>query len=170
MKNPFGLLTIRRDEDEEGLETQTQKAIDPIFQGPLAVQKHKKKVRPEDKKILEEERTLPKKRAEEEGFTEIRKNRRSETPNAPLFVETVTKEFKREKNMKAKTPIIKRENKRMFDRQSGTGRGREIAKHGAGGKTTWGDPQQLAQKEAIAYMGEILNHQEDRCILILLIL
>jgi hypothetical protein len=164
MKNPFGLLTIRRDEDEAELETQTQKALDPILQGPLAEQKHKKKVRPEEKKILEEEKAVAKKiPIEEEGFTEIRKNRKPETPNAPVFEETVIKEFKREKNMKAKTPIMRRENKRMFDRQSGTGRGREVAKRGAGGKTTWGDPQQLAQNEAIEYMDEQEHHEEDKC-------
>lgn len=29
--------------------------------------------------------------------------------------------------------------KRLFDRRSGTGRGKEIAKGGAGGKYTWGN-------------------------------
>lgn len=165
MKNPFGLLTIRHDEDEEGLETHTQKAIDPTYQGPLAEQKHKIKVRPRDKKILEEEKAVAKKRPiEEEGFTEIRKNKRLMTPDAPVFEETVMKEFKREKNMKAKTPMMKRENKRIFDRHSGTGRGKEVAKHGAGGKTTWGDPQQLAQKEAIEYLDELANNEDERCI------
>lgn len=29
---------------------------------------------------------------------------------------------------------------RAKDRESGTGRGKEVAKHGAGGKFTWGSP------------------------------
>jgi hypothetical protein len=35
--------------------------------------------------------------------------------------------------------------KRLYDRHSGTGRGKEIAKGGAGGKYTWGtNPKELA--------------------------
>ena len=37
--------------------------------------------------------------------------------------------------------------KRQFDRHSGTGRGKEIAKNGAGGKFTWGtNPKNIAKK------------------------
>merc|ERR1712032_500232 len=40
-----------------------------------------------------------------------------------------------------------RPQKRQFEKHSGTGRGRETAKNGAGGKTVWGDnPEQIARQ------------------------
>jgi hypothetical protein len=165
MKNPFGLLSVRRDEEEEALEPSIEKAVNPISHGPLAEQQRvKRKVRPEDKRTLEEEKGQPKKKVEEEdGFTEIRKNKRPTTVDAPVYKETVMKEYKREKNIKVRNPPL-RGGKRVFDRHSGTGRGKEISKQGAGGKTTWGDPQQYAENEAIEYLDEIEHRQEeDRC-------
>lgn len=39
--------------------------------------------------------------------------------------------------------------KRVYDKHSGTGRGKEIAKSGGGGKFTWGTNDQALEKEAI---------------------
>jgi hypothetical protein len=163
MKNPFGLLNIERDENDEEAETNIHKDFDPILEGPLAEHKHKRKVRPSEIKIPEESRLNTNfEKEDDEGFTEIRKNKRPTTPNAEIFEHNVLKEYRNKKNNKAKTPIM-RGGKRMFDRHSGTGRGREVSKHGAGGKTTWGDPQQLAQEEALNYMDELALNQEERC-------
>lgn len=41
----------------------------------------------------------------------------------------------------------KRIKNREHERHSGTGRGKEIAKGGAGGKFTWGDGQKNLEKE-----------------------
>ena len=42
-------------------------------------------------------------------------------------------------------------NQRAFDRHSGTGRGKEIKKEGAGGKGTWGNQERAAKKEVYDY-------------------
>jgi len=166
MKNPFGLLSVKHDdEEEENFQPSFDKIIDPITHGPLAEQQRmKRKVRPEEKRTLEEEKDQPKKVVEEEeGFTEIRKSKRPTTVDAALYEENVLKENKREKNFKVRYPPL-RGGKRTFDRHSGTGRGKEISKRGAGGKTTWGDPQQYAEKEAVEYLDEVEHRQEEeRC-------
>jgi hypothetical protein len=164
MKNPFGLLSVRRDDEEEAFQPSLEKDIDPITHGPLAEQQRmKRKIRPEEKRTLEEEKNQTKKGMEEEGFTEIRKNKKPTAVDAAIYEENVLKENQKEKNFKVRNPPL-RGGKRTFDRHSGTGRGKEISKRGAGGKTTWGDPQQYAEKEAVDYLDEVEHRQEEeRC-------
>jgi len=53
--------------------------------------------------------------------------------------------------------------KRQFDRQSGTGRGKEISKGGAGGKYTWsGNDKSLAKEEKNYDEGEDYGNYDDR--------
>ena len=162
MKNPFGLLTIERDKNDEE-ETIIHKDFHPILEGPLAENKHKRKVRPSEIKISEESRPLTNlKKEDDEGFTEIKINKRPRILNEEIFEHNVLNNIRNKKDCKAKTPTM-RSGKRIFDRHSGTGRGREVSKQGAGGKTTWGDAQQLAQEEATDYMDELAHNQEERC-------
>jgi hypothetical protein len=56
------------------------------------------------------------------------------------------------RNKKHKLHFRVKPGKRMFERRSGTGRGREISKDGAGGKTIWGNLNQLAKEESIEFM------------------
>ena len=44
-------------------------------------------------------------------------------------------------------PEQKKERKREKDRQSGTGRGKEVSKGGAGGKYTWGSLQMILRTQ-----------------------
>jgi len=51
--------------------------------------------------------------------------------------------------------------KRQYDRQSGTGRGKEISKGGAGGKFTWGNYAKNVPKDA-GYANEDYYNEDDR--------
>ena len=98
------------------------------------------------------------------GFTKSKKDKMSE----------LLSDFKNQIPIPELTPV-KRNNKprlhfrpkagkRMFERRSGTGRGKEISKDGAGGKTIWGNIDQLAKEESIEYMYQEQLHQtEAKC-------
>ena len=47
---------------------------------------------------------------------------------------------------------VKKGKQRRFDRHFGTGRGKEISKQGAGGKTVWGNNVLLERKEVLNLM------------------
>ena len=56
----------------------------------------------------------------------------------------------------------------MFDRHSGTGRGKEVAKNGAGGKYVWGKEGDYNKKDVEQYNQKHgqktnYNHDEDYC-------
>lgn len=76
-----------------------------------------------------------------------------------LFNQLLKKEKKKENtHVKAKVfhhgggkPNSTRPGKREFDRHSGTGRGKEVSKNGAGGKTVWGSDQMVAKEETERY-------------------
>jgi hypothetical protein len=150
-KNPFGLLAIRRDADEEEVTAKTQEnsaTTAPLFGNNQAgEQKKKKKVRPEEKKKLEEVQP-----EDEEGFSVVKKK----VPTRPRVQaeeeETTGKTEEKPKKFKKLDPQYVKENKfnsekRVFDRHSGTGRGKEISKGGAGGKHTWGNnPKNVARE------------------------
>ena len=53
---------------------------------------------------------------------------------------------------------------RKFDRHSGTGRGKEISKQGAGSKTVWGNDVLLAKKEILneGLIGQIEDKLIDK--------
>jgi hypothetical protein len=150
-RNPFGQLQIRRDaEDEEVTQQSTGAQVissTPLFTQAAAAQK-KKKVRPDEKKKSEE----PKEEDNEEGFEVVNSKKKSagkpRAQNDDATPEEKTKQF----HLKNKGAFAPRNNKttpgkRVFDRQSGTGRGKEIAKNGAGGKYTWGtDTKTIAKR------------------------
>lgn len=151
-KNPFGNLTIRRDEDEEEITTRTQPAstsTGALFSNAQAgEQKKKKKVRPEEKKKVEEVQP-----EEEEGFEVVNKKKPVPKRAQNEGEESVPEEKVKKHHLKNKGAYAERNNKvpagkRQFERHSGTGRGREIAKNGAGGKHTWGtNPRNVARDE-----------------------
>jgi hypothetical protein len=162
-KNPFGQLTIRHDdEDEEIIKSQTVTAqthtTPQLFSTAGTAQadlKKKKKVRPEEKAKLEElQQDLRRGDEEEEtGFQVVQK--KATRTNKPSNDEAQTEDNKNRKP-KNKGAYLERNDKqdnrpgkRQFERHSGTGRGKEISKGGAGGGHTWGNnPKNIARETA----------------------
>ena len=139
-KNPFGQLQVRRDEEDEEFTPQTvqSSSAGPLFSNNTAAEKKKKKVRPEEKKKVEEFQP-----EEEEGFEVVNKKKPVHKRSQNEGEETAPEEKVKKHHLKNKGAYAERNNKvptgkRQFERHSGTGRGREIAKNGAGGKHTWG--------------------------------
>jgi hypothetical protein len=151
-KNPFGLLAFRRDEDEEERTTTTQAvtaSTGPLFTNTQAgEQKKKKKVRPEEKKKLEESQP-----DDEEGFEVVKKKGPTKPRVQATEEESTEKGEEKQKKFKKINHQYIKENKfnsekRVFERHSGTGRGKEISKGGAGGKHTWGaNPKNIARED-----------------------
>jgi hypothetical protein len=151
-KNPFGNLTIRRDEDDEEITSRTQAvtaSTGALFTATQAgEQKKKKKVRPEEKKKLEETH-----QDDEEGFEVVKKKGPSKPKAAAGEEETTEKGQEKPKKFKKFSHALVKENqfnseKRLYERHSGTGRGKEISKGGAGGKHTWGaNPKNIARDQ-----------------------
>jgi len=149
-KNPFGLLAVRRDADEEEQTTRTvavSATTAPLFgNNQTGEQKKKKKVRPEEKKKSEENAHED----ADEGFEVVKKKAHTGKPRVQND-ENVPEEKTKEKHLKNKGAFAERNNKvtpgkRQFERHSGTGRGKEISKNGAGGKHTWGtNPKNIAR-------------------------
>ena len=86
------------------------------------------------------------------GFTEV-KQKRTPTVKVSVVVAASTDEKKENTHLKPKvfhhgTKPNTRSGKREFDRhESGTGRGKEISKNGAGGKGVWGSDSMVAKEE-----------------------
>jgi hypothetical protein len=149
-KNPFGQLRVDRDDDEEVTQNVTKTSTTtPLFTNPQAnEQKKKKKVRPEEKKKSEEN-------VEEsnEGFEVVGKVKQR-PQRSHQGEEEVEVEGKLKKETKSKFPHhdrnqnLTRPQKRPFERHSGTGRGKEVSKGGAGGKTVWGDNPEFIARQA----------------------
>jgi hypothetical protein len=150
-KNPFGTLSIRRDQDEEEnrnvIQAQGSNTTQPLFQSNQNQAQKKKKVRPEAKKaeetqVLEEEF--------DQGFTTVKK---SKAPTKSSVSQEEALPESKEKHSKNKGAYQERNfkvapGKRDYDRRSGTGRGKEISKGGAGGKHTWGaNPKNIVREE-----------------------
>lgn len=78
--------------------------------------------------------------------------------------EATPEEKEKKVHLKNKGAFAERNNKttpgkRQFDRQSGTGRGKEIAKGGAGGKHTWGaNPKNVARDESSNYDDDLFHY------------
>ena len=134
--NPFGKFKADSDSEEEI--RQPQKPIQPLDQSEPS--KKKKKVRPE-----KQQQDQPKE--DNEGFEEVGKKlpkKKKEHVVAKSTQENADesfpkKDFRESGHMRGKPGNPRgRGRGREFDRRSGTGRGREIAKGGAGGKHTWG--------------------------------
>ena len=140
--NPFEKLNIKRDleEDDDG-NGEFQKVGGKEKSVPIGLEK-KKKNRPAEKVADDNV---------EEGFTEVAKKVRKHRPEEEE--EGKGGEHKKRKGINFDTVEDKeyrtkdnRKRGRQFDRQSGTGRGKEIAKGGAGGKGTWGEnPKNIAR-------------------------
>lgn len=149
-KNPFGLLAIRRDADEEEQTTKTvavSATTAPLFgNNQTGEQKKKKKVRPEERKKLEEVQP-----EDEEGFSEVKKKVSSRPKPQAEEEDKTGKPQEKPKKFKNVDRQFVKENKfnsekRLFERHSGTGRGKEISKGGSGGKHTWGtNPKNVAR-------------------------
>ena len=143
ISNPFEKLSVKidKDDDEQG-EFEQVKSKDKNV--PFGIESKKRKVRPKEK--VEEQ-------GGEEGFEEVKhrvpKRRPEEGDEENEGGKTHAK--RRGINYHTNEEREYRENKRpqrgrKFDRQSGTGRGKEIAKGGAGGKYTWDDnPEKVAR-------------------------
>jgi len=164
-KNPFEKLRVRDDheEEEDDFITVGLKKKHPSIQTVPEETKKKKKIRPEERKRLEEEINKNQDQQQNlQGFTEVRKQKRGYQKEGDInylienaYEEGEAKTFPQNKF----EPRYPRGGKRLFERHSGTGRGREISKQGAGGKTTWGNPEQLAHKEI--YEEENYYNDED---------
>ena len=141
--NPFEKLSVKidKEEDEQGEFEQVKSKEKNV---PFGIETKKRKVRPKEK--AEE--------GGEEGFQEV-KNRgpKRRPPQEGEEEEGKGKDHAKRRGINYHTTEEReyRENKRpprgrKFDRQSGTGRGKEIAKGGAGGKYTWDDnPKKVAR-------------------------
>ena len=162
-RNPFEKLKINHDDDEDQPTTTQKQPSANLFQQPQEVKK--KKIRPDDKKQNE----VPTRHTPEdtEGFSEVKKKklplREGRIDNlieAAVYQESSNAKPKKEYEQK---PL--REGKRQYERHSGTGRGNEISKQGAGGKTTWGNANEQAKQEARVgedyYEEDYYNNQED---------
>lgn len=160
-RNPFGQLRVDRDDDEEVTQTVTKTNATPLFANPQASeQKKKKKVRPDEKKKSEDH-------IEEsnEGFEvvgKVKPQRHQRAQNASDEGEVV-KTDKHANKLGAhghnERTVKIRPGKRLYDKHSGTGRGKEVAKNGAGGKTVWGDNTEYIAKQSLK---EDYN-RDDRC-------
>ena len=161
-KNPFGNLNINRDDDddEDYVKVTRKNSISASNHTSNTEMKKKKKVRPEEKVQQEAPAQVS------EGFEVVGKVKK--TPYTVKNLEEegaeVKKDFKKEKFSKGtgnKDRVYNknRPEKRQYEKHSGTGRGRETAKNGAGGKTVWGDnPEQIAREGKKRYGNEV-----DQC-------
>ena len=169
-KNPFGQLNVHRDDDDEIVAPSKQASnSNPTSLFPnISSQKEekpKKKVRPEEKKQIDQ----PKDEEPIDGFEVVKKNKPVNKQRTNQSQEVGVEEKQKDPNRKNKTYSEKYKpvpGKRQFDRHSGTGRGKEIAKQGAGGKGTWGtNNKSLAQNEEknIEFEEERYGRYEDKC-------
>ena len=154
--NPFGKLKIERDDSDEEEVQQTKKTgtQGQLF-APNQEQKKKKKVRPEKKDAPAEDT---------EGFEVVGKKKQApkkkkQDADGDEFPQKKQYHAKKEGSNYHVKDDSKPARKREFDRHSGTGRGREVAKGGAGGKGTWGDnPKQIAKNYEKNYDDYYINN------------
>ena len=141
--NPFDKLNINREEQEED-DQEFHQVKGKEKNVPYGIEQKKKKVRPKELEKVKDEG--------EEGFEEVQsKTKKRSQENIEEGEETKVHKKRRGVNYNTQE---EREHRlqdkprrgRQFDRQSGTGRGKEVAKGGAGGKGTWGDnPRNIAK-------------------------
>ena len=138
--NPFEKLNVRHDKDDDDEQGEFEQVKGKDKNVPFGIETKKKKVRPKEK--VEED-------AGDEGFQEVKKG----VPKRRPPKDDDEEDYQGNEHKKRREPPEDRENRRpkrgrgrQFDRQSGTGRGKEIAKGGAGGKYTWNDnPKNIAK-------------------------
>lgn len=168
-KNPFGQLSIKRDAEDEDHTTHVQASTAttaPLFSNTTQ-DKKKKKIRPEDKKKLEESTgaTLNANPNEDEGFEVVGSKKKTYKPRNNTQDEHVTDDkLRKERHNKGKYLERNAEvpaGKRLYDRHSGTGRGKEIAKGGAGGKHTWGNNSKTVAKEFEKHNTDVFDNADE---------
>jgi len=172
IKNPFSNLSVRRDVEDIVAEEKTVQQEETPMSLEGTTEYKKRKIRPEEKSRISKEQLgnielkMSPAELDQGGFKEIRKVKKPD--RLPEDQGLNPSEVPRKENFKAihKTHIYRPKGRnRIFDRHSGTGRGREISKGGAGGKTTWGDIDQFAKENVIEYMAQeqAYNPKEDYC-------
>ena len=145
LSNPFGKMKIERDSDDEEDDFQKVKSNKPSQQLFVSQETKKKKKRPENT-----ENQGPK-IEEEEGFEEVSKHKpqrkKQKGEEGDDFNPSKQNHYIQKEGPKYYPPKNKKPGKREFERKSGTGRGKEVSKGGAGGKGTWGDnPKEISRK------------------------
>ena len=149
-RNPFGNLTINRDDDDDQdfVKVTPKNSTSASNFTSHTEMKKKKKVRPEEKVKTEEYVETS-----NEGFEVVGKIKKPYTAQNVAEEGEEQKKNNKEKRAKGQDHHEKKQfnkarpEKRQYERHSGTGRGKESAKNGAGGKTVWGDnPEQIARQ------------------------
>lgn len=147
-KNPFGQLSVRRDEEDEVQTVVSQTNVNtntlPLFNAPVNTVNKKKKVRPDEKKGTEDNNTVSASYEDNTGFEVVGSKKKGPFKGKRELQEeehAVDGKYKKERQNQG--GYLERNdkvapNKRQFERHSGTGRGKEISKGGAGGHHTWG--------------------------------
>ena len=146
LSNPFEKLNIKRDiEEEDDGQGEFQKVKGKDKNLPIGIEQKKRKTRPKENVEANDE----------EGFEEVGNKAKKKRPvNDEEDEGFEGGEHKKRKGINygtAEKSDYRTKDKpkrgRQFDRQSGTGRGKEIAKGGAGGKGTWGEnPKAIARE------------------------
>lgn len=164
MNNPFNKLKVQRDdEDNEAINTNVKVTTTTTKNQPLFNTNNK----PEEKKKVKqrppkEEKTNPE---DNEGFEYVGKLPKKTNKNNVQNSELINNETKpgAKDTLVNDKPHHKRgdkydntfkprtNNKREFERHSGTGRGKEVKKQGAGGRGTWGNANVSAKREIVDY-------------------
>ena len=149
-KNPFGNLKINRDDDDDDdmVKVTRKNSISASNYTSHTEMKKKKKVRPEAN-VQQQEST----QEVNEGFEVVGKQ------NKRPYTGRNVQEGEGQEPQKEGKPKYRgtgnndrvynkaRPQKRQYEKRSGTGRGKETAKNGAGGGTVWGDnPDQIARQ------------------------
>lgn len=166
--NPFNKLKVHRDEEDNVVTTNTTTSVNtaksntPLFNTNKPEEKKKVKQRPP-----KDEKTGAATTDDNEGFEYVgklpKKNPRTNNNLNSEFVSYETKPGTKDTLVNDNKPHYKRgdkydntfkprtNNKREFDRHSGTGRGKEVKKSGAGGRGTWGNTNVEAKREVVDY-------------------
>jgi hypothetical protein len=132
INNPFSKLAVGRDR-EDIMATKIEKES-LKKEELLPVLKPVKKIRPQERIKAEKN---------DDGFIEIKKPPRGSDIDEQLKEVYPMNEIRKDPGYGGEKhrQFRPKGTKRVFNRHSGTGRGREIAKDGAGSKTTWGNPK-----------------------------
>ena len=162
--NPFEKLNVKRDEEDDDDQGEFQQVKGKAKNVPIGLETKKKKIRPKEK--VEDD--------DNEGFEEVPNRMRKKKLEGDDEEETQGGEHKKRKGINYNTAEEKDyrtkdkpRRGRQFDRHSGTGRGKEISKGGAGGKGTWGEnPKNIARdfenNNDDYYFEEALNPEKKK--------
>jgi len=160
MSNPFNKLKVQREEDEDHTNTSTQKV-----QKKEEPAKKTKQRPPEQKEIKEEQDDHG---FEEVGKTQTKKQRYNDESNVDSIKPSAKVDNPRH-HKKYEGAVRVGSNQRAFDKHSGTGRGKEVKKEGAGGKGTWGNQEKSAPREIYDnydnsdyYFNKVLNPKKAK--------